>query len=146
MSSRPAGRIVQYLGLVVQHPGRGLEYRSAADGADLAQFLGDDQIGPQLPEDIAVHPVDRVVVGPGLLDDGVNLLAVQVGKLPDGAAYDGLAPDFRGVVAGVGNSHHLVSQAEGIDDFGGAGQGRADAHGSPQGDKRLGRAVTRPAL
>ena len=116
------------LRLVVQGLGGGLVDRSAGNGADLAYLLGQDDVRMELPEQILVYPVEGVVVGPGLLDDGVYLDAAQVADLPDAPADHRLARGVIRVVARMRHSHQLVAKPQGIDHFGGAGKQRAYSH------------------
>jgi len=46
--------------------------------------------------------------------NGVNFIAAQVGKLTHRLADHRLGTGVGGIIAGVGNSHQLVSQAQGV--------------------------------
>ena len=103
--------------MVVQHLGRSFEHRAAINGADLAQFLGDDQVWLQCTQQVAVDPIQRVGIGPGLADDGVDLFAGKVGDLTHALADHRLGCGVIGVITGVRDAHQLVSQSQGVDDF-----------------------------
>jgi len=88
------------------------------DGADTAKVLGEDQVGLQPGECLCVQGV-KIRVGVQLRADvGVDLGGAHAGCVP--ACHDnGLlrAGDWR-LVALEGDSHQILSQAEGIDNLG----------------------------
>ena len=84
-------------------PMRPFPASTASNGADLARFLGDNQVRVQFPQDVAVNPVARIDVGQGLLNDRVNSPAVQSGKPQPGKANARLSPNPCRLIASVGN-------------------------------------------
>ncbi len=103
------------------------------DGADLAELLGDDEVGAFTFEEARIEVVDAAAGMVGGADRGIDFSAAQTGGEGD-AADEGLAADFGWVVAVVGDTDDGVAPAEGVEDLRGAGE---------QGDDLQGRSILR---
>ena len=101
-----------------------------ADGADIAEGLGDDEVGREAPQQGLVDVVNGAAGGEDSADIVVDLGGRATVGGDGGAREDGQAGGLGGEVALVGDADHVGAGAEGEDDFGGAGQERDDAHGS----------------
>lgn len=79
----------------------GLEDRPTGIRADLAKLLRNNKIGPELPKQFAVDPLQEVTVGTVLLDYCVYLVAIQANDLPQAAADHRFGSRSVRIVAGV---------------------------------------------
>ena len=100
-----------------------------AHGADIAEGLGDDEVGLELAQAGDIDRVGRAAGGEEVADGGVDLGLGKAARLDGGAGEDGEAARLGGVVALVGDADDLVAGADGEDDLGGAGEEGGDAHG-----------------
>ena len=101
-----------------------------ADGADIAEGLGDDEVGREAKQQGLVDVVDGAAGGEDSADVVVDLGGRATVGGDGGAREDGQAGGLGWEVALVGDADYVGAGAEGEDDFGGAGQERDNAHGS----------------
>ncbi len=122
-------------------PGRDLV---VADRADLAQALGQNQVGRRLGQGTEVEAVDRVASGDGVADQLVDAPAAGAGRSGRVGGHDRDSGGVGREVALVRPTDQLVAQAEREHDLGSRGKERDDAHGWP-GRRSTAGSLLRPA-
>jgi hypothetical protein len=100
------------------------------DGADIAEALGDDQVGCELVEELRVEGVDAAAVGEKPADGRVYLGAGHVVPFHLAAREVGQFLDAGRVIALVGHADEGVSRAAEVDHLGRAREERGYAHRS----------------
>ncbi|OLD06328.1 MAG: hypothetical protein AUI90_13295 [Deltaproteobacteria bacterium 13_1_40CM_3_69_14] len=98
------------------------------DRANLAEVLGDDDVGTSIAKALEIDLVDGEGVAQHFADRAVDRPAGRQG--PDaGGGQDGQLTDVGWEVAFVGAADQLRSGAEGADDLGSRGEEGGDPHG-----------------
>jgi hypothetical protein len=137
-----ADHVLEHLGqrarILLEHPRPAVEaggdrnHVLVGDGADLADRLGDDQIGGELREHSLVQLVERAALGDRRLHGGVDLAGVevlaqnrpgQVGEFPRSWRVVALVRDADDAVAEPHCKEHL--------------RGRGDEARDPHGEKAI---------
>jgi hypothetical protein len=100
------------------------------DGADRAEVLGQDQIGLERLEQLAIDRVQRASVADRRAYGLVYFQAGKAGRVDARSGYDREAENPGRPVALFRNADERVDEAEIGDDFGGARKERTDPHPS----------------
>ena len=93
----------------------------------MAQVLGDDQVGREALHEFGVYRVDAFAA----IDEFAHLaidLARRGMRINTRANQCGPGGGLGGEIALVGYTDNAIARADGIQDFGGGGQERNDAH------------------
>jgi hypothetical protein len=113
----------EHVGVEAAHAGHVL----ARDGADVAQVLGDDEVGLEVADQRVVERIERPAVEHGRAHRGVVVAASQLVRVDPRRRDDGELGNARRVVAFGGAPDEQIGAAERADDLGGAGEEGADA-------------------
>ncbi len=91
------------------------------DSAHVAQFLGQDEVGAQLAQQVFVEGVDGAVIVDAAGHQAIDRSAVT-GGVECGRGDHRLGPSDRRVVALMGHRDEVVGEPKRAHDLGGAGQ------------------------
>lgn len=98
------------------------------DSADVAEVLGQHQIGERLSQEMVLQPIEPLSRRHKLMDLSVDVGAGQSMRRNHRFNHDGHIQDRWRVVALVTDSDQFIAQAEQSDHFGRTGKQRADSH------------------
>ena len=104
-------------------------HRAVLDRADLAEALGDDEVGREPPKRLRLDRDDRPPGGAQTPHLGVDGLARGRGVY-GGDGHPRKPGDRRRIVALVGDPHEVLRSAQRGHDLGGGGQQSDDPHPS----------------
>ncbi len=107
-----------------------LGHLPSGEGSNLADGLGEQQIGLGGLQERLVDFVDFLALGEALGNGLANFAAGGVGAVETTVDDDGFPSCGGRIVATGGNTIELVFQPQGVNDFSGAGLQRADTHGT----------------
>jgi hypothetical protein len=101
---------------------------AVADRADVAQLLGQDQVGMGVLERVLVERVERRAAVDRVGDEAIDLAAGRAAEVVDAPREHRLADDLGRPVTLVGDADELVLEPEGADDLGCGRKERGDSH------------------
>ena len=105
-----------------------LVHLAIADGANVAQLLGQDEVGLGRRERLLIELIQRRTAVHRGRHAVVDVARRRVGEVVDAAGDDRLADDGRRPVTFMGDRDELILKPDGADDLGGRGEKGRDAH------------------
>ena len=100
---------------------------SISDCADVAQFLSENEVGPQLPQKGLVDCVNGAVLAQSAPDPGVHFVARKAGVMDRAMGHSGSVVRRSREIAFMRHAHDLLHQSKGRGDLGRGRQERDDA-------------------
>ena len=115
---------------------RGYGFHGALDGAgvdlaEVAQVLGDHKVGGGGLEPIDVEVVGALAAGQDAVHLRFDFFAGHDRRVDAAAADDADVGGLRRIIAEISDADDLILQPQGEQDFGAAGQQRANTQGTP---------------
>lgn len=109
------------------HFGEGRGEVAGRSGADVAEVLGEDEVGLDASEFVVVDEINAFAAAGEFADLAVNFSGGER-DVHAGVDEDFFGARRGGIVAFVGDAEDLVFEAEGEEDFGSGGKKRTDTH------------------